>query len=56
MKRRGVLPAMNFMGNNGVRYFDREWLRKASNILREGILTKNAGNDRGTPGNEKEIT
>jgi len=32
--RREALPALSFSGNNGVRYFDREWWRKATNIFR----------------------
>ena len=39
-KRRGVLTALNFIGNNGVRYFDREWslpyLLSLVNIIKGG--------------------
>ena len=30
--RRGVLPALNFISNNGVRYFDREWAGEATTL------------------------
>ncbi len=31
---RGALPPPSFIDNNGVRYFDQEWLRKAEEILK----------------------
>jgi len=31
---RGALPPPSFIDENGVRYFDQEWLRKAKQILR----------------------
>ena len=31
---RGVLPPPSFIDNNGVRYFDLEWLRKANEIVK----------------------
>jgi len=31
---RGVLPPPSFIDNNGVRYFDQEWLTKAREILK----------------------
>ena len=31
---RGALPPPSFIDENGVRYFDQEWLRKARQILR----------------------
>ena len=30
---RGALPPPSFTDNNGVRYFDQEWLRKAKEIV-----------------------
>ena len=30
---RGALPPPSFTDNNGVRYFDLEWLRKAKEIV-----------------------
>jgi len=30
---RGALPPPSFTDNNGVRYFDQEWLRKAREIV-----------------------
>jgi len=36
---RGVLPPPSFTDNNGVRYFDQEWLRKAKEI----VESRNAG-------------
>jgi DNA-binding transcriptional MerR regulator len=32
--RRGVLPPPSFIDNNGVRYFDGEWLKKAQDIVK----------------------
>ena len=39
---RGVLPPPSFFDNNGVRYFDQEWLGKAKEIVadRKGGLSK----------------
>ena len=48
------MPALNFIGSKDVCYFYPEWLGKANTILGEGMLTKNAGNDGGTLGNERE--
>ena len=31
---RGALPPPSFIDNNGVRYFDQEWLRRAREILK----------------------
>ena len=31
---RGALPPPSFTDNNGVRYFDQEWLRKATEIVK----------------------
>jgi len=31
---RGVLPPPSFIDNNGVRYFDQKWLRKAAEIVK----------------------
>ena len=31
--KRGALPPPSFIDNNGVRYFDREWLGKAKEIV-----------------------
>ncbi|MBA7659090.1 hypothetical protein ES703_67054 [subsurface metagenome] len=31
---RGALPPPSFIDENGVPYFDQEWLRKAKQILR----------------------
>jgi hypothetical protein len=31
--RRGVLSSLSFTDNNGVRYFDQAWLRKATDIV-----------------------
>ncbi len=40
MKGHGVLSALNFMGNKGIRYFDRDWsllvLLPLVNIIKEG--------------------
>jgi len=30
----GVLPPPSFTDNNGVRYFDQDWLRKAKEIVK----------------------
>jgi len=30
----GALPRPSFIDNNGVRYFDQEWLRKAQEIVK----------------------
>ena len=30
----GVLPPPSFIDNNGVRYFDQEWFRKAEEIVK----------------------
>jgi len=32
--KRGVLPPPSFIDNNGVRYFDQEWLKKAREIMK----------------------
>ena len=40
----GVLPLPSFIDNNGVRYFDQEWLRKATEVLeRKGVTDKVSG-------------
>ena len=39
---RGVLPPPSFIDNNGVRYFDQEWLKKA-----KGIVKSKRGNPEG---------
>ncbi len=31
---RGVLPLPSFVDNNGVRYFDQDWLRKVGEIVK----------------------
>jgi hypothetical protein len=31
--RCGVLPPLNFIDNNGVRYFDQAWLGKATDVV-----------------------
>lgn len=31
---RGAFPPPSFIDNNGVRYFDQEWLRRAREILK----------------------
>lgn len=31
---RGALPPPSFIDNNGVRYFDQEWLRKAKEAVK----------------------
>lgn len=31
--KREVLPPPSFIDNNGVRYFDQEWLKKAKEIV-----------------------
>ena len=31
---RGALPPPSFIDNNGVRYFDQEWMRKAKEVVR----------------------
>jgi len=38
----GALPPPSFIDNNGVRYFDQEWLRKAEEIVnsKRGVLAK----------------
>ncbi len=38
----GALPRPSFIDNNGVRYFDQEWLGKAEEIVnsKRGVLTK----------------
>jgi len=33
--KRGVLPPPSFVDNNGVRYFDQEWLKKATAIVKD---------------------
>ena len=33
--QRGALPPPSFIDNNGVRYFDQEWLRKAQEIVKD---------------------
>ena len=41
---RGALPPPSFIDNNGVRYFDQEWLKRATEILeRKGITAKVSG-------------
>ncbi|MBA7471039.1 hypothetical protein ES707_06331 [subsurface metagenome] len=30
----GALPPPSFIDNNGVRYFDQEWLRRAKEIVK----------------------
>jgi len=30
---RGALPPPSFTDNNGVRYFDQEWLKRAKEII-----------------------
>ncbi|MBA7671509.1 hypothetical protein ES703_79667 [subsurface metagenome] len=37
----GALPPPSFTDNNGVRYFDQEWLRKAREIVKvkQGIIS-----------------
>ena len=41
---RGVLPPPSFIDNNGVRYFDQEWLKRAREILeRKGVTDKVPG-------------
>jgi DNA-binding transcriptional MerR regulator len=30
----GALPPPSFIDNNGVRYFDQEWLKKAQEIVK----------------------
>jgi len=38
---RGALPQPSFIDNNGVRYFDQEWLNRAREILeRKGMTNK----------------
>ena len=32
--KRGALPPPSFTDNNGVRYFDQEWLKKAREIVK----------------------
>jgi len=40
----GALPPPSFIDNNGVRYFDQEWLRKATEVLeRKGVTDKVSG-------------
>ena len=31
---RGALPRPSFIDNNGVRYFDQEWFKKAQEIVK----------------------
>ena len=31
---RGALPPPSFIDNNGVRYFDQEWLKKAKEVVK----------------------
>ena len=31
---RGALPPPSFIDNNGVRYFDQDWLKKAQEIVK----------------------
>jgi len=39
--RHGALPPPSFIDNNGVRYFDQEWLNRANEILeRKGMMVK----------------
>jgi len=39
--QRGALPPPSFIDNNGVRYFDQEWLRRSREILeRKGVTDK----------------
>jgi hypothetical protein len=40
--RRAVLASLSFADSNGVRYFDRVWLRKAVDVVerRRGMQTK----------------
>lgn len=33
----GLLPSPTFIDSNGVQYFDQEWLKKAREIVREGV-------------------
>lgn len=41
---RGALPPPSFIDNNGVRYFDQEWLNRASEVLeRKGVTDKASG-------------
>lgn len=41
---RGALPPPSFIDNNGVRYFDQEWLNRATEILeRKGVAVKVSG-------------
>ena len=38
---RGAFPPPSFIDNNGVRYFDQEWLKRAREILeRKGLVDK----------------
>ena len=32
--KHGVLPPPTFIDNNGVRYFDQEWLRRATEVVK----------------------
>ncbi|MBA7465900.1 hypothetical protein ES707_01072 [subsurface metagenome] len=32
--KQGVLPPPSFIDNNGVRYFDQDWLRNAKEIVK----------------------
>ncbi|GAI57243.1 unnamed protein product [marine sediment metagenome] len=32
--QRGALPPPSFIDNNGVRYFDQDWLKKAQEIVK----------------------
>ena len=40
---RGTLPPPSFIDNNGVRYFDQEWLNRATEILERKGATKVSG-------------
>ena len=38
---RGALPPPSFTDNNGVRYFDQEWLKRSREVLeRKGVTGK----------------
>lgn len=40
----GAFPPPSFIDNNGVRYFDQEWLKRATEILeRKGMTDKALG-------------
>jgi hypothetical protein len=49
--KRGALPRVSFIDNNGVRYFDQERLKKAREIVK--IRKANVGQKRG--GGKDEI-